>query len=488
MNAGPRGGVVFGALSPHPPVIVPEVGGEQLRRAAPTVAAVQRLASRLVAARPRTVVIVGPHGPVARHGFVALGGPVLTGDLFEFGAPEVRLEMRTDQELLELLRRTASAAGLAVLDLKPACAPSSASSDEMDYATLVPLYYLRQAGYDGSLLVLSMAYTDLGTCYRFGQALGAAAAGHSRPVAVIASGDLSHRLRRGAPAGYNPRGQEFDRRVMEALAAGDPQPLLDLDPELQEAAGECGLRPLLIMLGAVEGRGLRPEVLSYEGPFGVGYGVAVFDAGPSRPGLPGRPGQPNYDPARPSDSPGPQPVSPPASPPASHHPLAQLARRAIETYVHCRQVIAAPDHPLAAGLPPAAGAFVSLYRQGELRGCIGTIEPARPTLNEEVVRNAIAAASQDPRFDPLSGPELEGLEVSVDVLGAPEPVTDPPAQLDPKRYGVIVARGRRRGLLLPDLEGVDTVGEQLRVAARKAGLELSDPGVRLQRFRVDRYR
>jgi AmmeMemoRadiSam system protein A/AmmeMemoRadiSam system protein B len=487
------------------------------------------MAARMVAAGPRVVVVVGPHGPVARHAFVALGAPVISGSLAEFGAPEVRLDMRTDVELLAGLREAASEAGLAVLE---------ATSSEIDYATLVPLYYLKKQGYDGRALVISTAFADLQTCYRFGRALARAAGRHPRSVAVLASGDLSHRLKRGAPAGYDPRGAEFDRLVMASLAAGDPEPLLNVDPGLREGAGECGLCPIVVMLGAIDGQGLCPAVLSYEGPFGVGYGVALFEeagaaegaaratagegtaratagegtaratagegaaratAGDSARATAGDPSRaPAADAARATagdsarataGAAGNHASSSVAAMPASGpHPLVQLARRAIEVYIRQAEVIDPPPEPVAPGLPATAGAFVSLYRGGDLRGCIGTIEPTRDSLNDEVVHNAIAAASEDPRFDPLTPGELAGLALSVDVLGEAEPVTDPGRELDPRHYGVIIAKGRRRGLLLPDLEGVDSVDMQLSIAARKAGLSPSDPGVRLYRFSVKRYR
>ncbi|HHE47922.1 MAG TPA: AmmeMemoRadiSam system protein A [Candidatus Acetothermia bacterium] len=165
-------------------------------------------------------------------------------------------------------------------------------------------------------------------------------------------------------------------------------------------------------------------------------------------------------------------------------PYVGLARRAIEEYVRSRRVIDPPE-----GLPPElrsrrAGAFVSLKKGGELRGCIGTFLPTEDNLAEEIIQNAIRAATQDPRFPPVRPEELPQLSVSVDVLSPPEPATT--SDLDPKRYGVIVESGWRRGLLLPDLPGVDTVEEQLRIAKLKAGLSPDEP-CRILRFSVERH-
>jgi AmmeMemoRadiSam system protein A len=134
-----------------------------------------------------------------------------------------------------------------------------------------------------------------------------------------------------------------------------------------------------------------------------------------------------------------------------------------------------------------AGVFVSLKKGGELRGCIGTIFPVTGSTGEEVIENAVSAATRDPRFPPVTESELPDIQYSVDVLSEPEDVADT-GQLDPIRYGVIVSDGLRRGLLLPDLEGVDTVEEQIRIASMKAGLAPGDPNVSIQRFEVKRYR
>lgn len=169
---------------------------------------------------------------------------------------------------------------------------------------------------------------------------------------------------------------------------------------------------------------------------------------------------------------------------AEHHPLVQLARQAIEAYVRTGERLAVPN-PLPRDMQQRAGAFVSLHAHARLRGCIGTIEATHPNLAAEVINNAIMAATEDPRFAPVQPNELADLEVKVDVLTSPEPISSP-AELDPKVYGVIVQSGFRRGLLLPDLDGVDTVECQIDIARQKAGIR---PGERYQlyRFRVNRY-
>jgi len=169
---------------------------------------------------------------------------------------------------------------------------------------------------------------------------------------------------------------------------------------------------------------------------------------------------------------------------ADENPLVGLARRAITAYVQHGQRISPPEQPTEE-MTWQAGVFVSLHRGGQLRGCIGTIEPVQESVAQEVIANAISAATRDPRFDPLMPGELDGLEVSVDVLTPPEPISSL-EELDPRIYGVIVSSGRQRGLLLPDLEGVDTAEQQVEIALRKAWIGPHDD-YDLARFEVIRY-
>jgi AmmeMemoRadiSam system protein A len=171
--------------------------------------------------------------------------------------------------------------------------------------------------------------------------------------------------------------------------------------------------------------------------------------------------------------------------------LVALARRTIEAHVRTgrrpSRLEAGEERQAPEMKGPPAGVFVSLKLDGRLRGCIGTIEPTTGSVAEEVIQNAISAAARDPRFPPVREEELDRLAVSVDVLGAAEPVAGE-GELDVRRYGVIVRKGRRSGLLLPDLEGVDTVAEQVAIARQKAGIGPEEAGVRLYRFEVFRYK
>ncbi|MGA2192191.1 MAG: AmmeMemoRadiSam system protein A [Nitrospirota bacterium] len=167
-----------------------------------------------------------------------------------------------------------------------------------------------------------------------------------------------------------------------------------------------------------------------------------------------------------------------------HHPLVKLAIESVETFIKEKRKIEPPPS-LVPEMQEKAGVFVCLKKDGELRGCIGTFLPTTPNVAQEIINNAIAAAVEDPRFDCVDCGELTGLDYSVDVLSAPEPVKNL-KELDAKRYGIIVQSGHRKGLLLPDLDGVDTVDQQVMIAKRKAGIGLTEP-VSIYRFEVKRY-
>jgi AmmeMemoRadiSam system protein A len=461
---------VFGIIAPHPPIIVEAVGGSRAKVTGDSLDALSRAAAALEAWGPETVVVMSPHSPTYSDAFVIETAPRLSGSFEQFGAPQARYEYRTDVDFARALLQLLAEKGVPAVDraLEPRL-----SSGTLDHGVMVPLSFLDPSG-RWPVVVLSLSYLPYESHREMGEAVAEVARQLGRRTAFVASGDCSHRLTRDAPAGYSPRAADLDAAIVEHVREGDLAGLADIDPEIVEAGGECGLRSF-IALGGFAGTGVPAHVLAYEGPWGVGYltalvgGAALSAGGISSSANSER----NVDAVI--------PVTPSPTPTSSE--IVSLARRTIEAYVREGRPLASPAlHDPA--LPERAGVFVSLHRGGELRGCIGTILPTQATLAEEVVHNAIQASTQDPRFPPVTVDDLAELDVKVDVLHQPEgcSVDD----LDPKRYGVIVTSGWRRGLLLPDLEGVDDVEAQVAIAMRKAGIA---PGERcgFERFKVDRY-
>jgi len=449
------------AFMPHPPIMIPEVGRGEVDKIKATTEAARELAARVAAKQPQVIIIISPHGPVFHDAVGLWATPELSGDLSAFGAGEVRFTYRLDLDLSRAIAAKAREASVPVAWLDAGISRRHGLTPKLDHGMMVPLYYLCQAGLEVPLVALGMAFLERKKLYAFGAALARAVKAGPKQVLLVASGDLSHRLLPGAPAGYDSRGKIFDKRVREMLSALDVPGILAIPEDLAERAGECGLRSFIIGLGALDGHTLKGEVLSYEGPFGVGYLVAHL--------------QPGRESAAKSLLAGEKRAAGESTP-------VSLARKSLEYYLHTGKVLPVPEDQELTG---RAGVFVSLKKHGQLRGCIGTIEPVRDSLAAEIIYNALAAGLEDPRFSPVTARELPELEYSVDILGEPEPATL--AELDPEVYGVIVSRGRHRGLLLPALEGVETVTEQVEIACRKAGIDPREP-YRLEKFKVTRYR
>jgi len=416
--------LVYSIFVPHPPIIVPEIGRGEESKCQASLDAYRDISRRLVQAEVETVILVSPHAPLIKDGITLLTEAVGRGNFAQFGAGQVSFSLACDTTVIAQFQK--DLAGVVSIQ------------GPMDHGAMVPLYFLQKAGWIGKVVLLGMPLEradDYGL--RMGQILDQLPGRY----ALVASGDLSHRLKEDGPYGFDSAGPEFDQAVVKALQ-GDAKKLTSLPAELVEKAGECGYRSLRLALAAKEG---APEVLSYEGPFGVGYMVADL-----------------------------------------YHssPLPQWARRCLKAYLQKDDsgLLHFPDSPEFA---VRRGCFVTLKQNGQLRGCIGTTEPWQENLALEIQHNAMAAGTQDPRFRPVQADEIDTLSFPVDVLGELEKIEGPEA-LDPWRYGVVVRQHGKSGLLLPHLEGVDTVSDQISIAKQKAGIS-EEKAVELWRFEVVRH-
>ena len=454
-------------IVPHPPIIIPTVGCGRESEVQATIDAYHAAAKQVAAWKPEVLIVTSPHTVMYADYFHISPGKGASGDMSAFGAPQTKLEVLYDTELRQELIRRAEEANIQAGTL-------GEKEPSLDHGTFLPLYFLREAGVDCPILRIGLSGFSPLEHYRLGQCIAQAAEALDRRAVLVASGDLSHKLKDDGPYGYAPEGPVFDRRVIQAMAEGDFLQFLTMDASLCERAAECGLRSFQIMAGALDGLAVKPELLSYEGTFGVGYGVAVFTATGSDESRRFAAQCEELERGRLAER------------KAAEDPWVQLARLSLETYVKAgKHLECLPDGLPADMTERAAGAFVSLHAHGQLRGCIGTTGPTTANVAWEIVQNAVSACSRDPRFPPVRADELDSLEYSVDVLGEPEPI-DSPDQLDIKRYGVIVSCGNRRGLLLPDLEGVDTVEQQIDIARQKGGISAREHYA-LERFEVVRH-
>lgn len=454
-------------LTPHPPVLLPEVGKGREREISATGNAMRQAAEAVARWKPEVLIVSSPHTILYGDYFHIAPGSGAVGSMAAFGAPQVRMEVPYDAPLREEIIRRAESAGLQAGTL-------GQRDPSLDHGVLIPLYFLRKAGVTCPIVRMGLSGFSALDHYRLGQCVAQAVEALGRRAVFVASGDLSHKLKADGPYGFAPEGPVFDEAVTKAMASGNFLDFLTMDPSLCERAAECGLRSFQIMAGALDGLAVQPRLLSHEGTFGVGYGVALFP-------VTGRDDTRRY--AAACEQIHRERL---AARRAKEDPWVRLARLSLETRIRQGHVLQSLPEGLPAELTEqAAGAFVSLHKDGRLRGCIGTTAPTEENVAKEIVQNAVAAGTRDPRFPPVHPDELEELEYSVDVLDQPEPV-DSPAQLDPKTYGVIVSYGCKRGLLLPDLDGVDTVEEQVAIARRKGGIREDDPYT-LQRFKVVRH-
>jgi AmmeMemoRadiSam system protein A len=427
-------GIVAGALVAHPPVLVPEVGGARAAEVNATHSAMERLDQILSRNPAELVIVISPHSASSPDSIPVRRSARVAGDLGRFGAPQVRVVADVDVDAAEKLLASAGAQGFSL---------SWSDDATLDHGIVVPLYLLPRTRATRRFIFMGISGWPLDRFREFGAFLHRELG--SREAILIASGDLSHRLTPEAPYGFRPEGEVMDKRVIEALRTQQWDQIERLDPLLVEEAGECGLRPLSLLIGAARAAGLRSEVFSYEGPFGVGYPVAHFGVGH-------QPGE-----------------------------VQAIGRKAIETYLRERRVIE-PPAPIPSNLEQPSAAFVTLRKNGELRGCMGSLVPTESSAAREIIRFAIASAIRDPRFEPVDLDEVGQLTVSAQLLDPPEPVASM-ADLDPAVYGVIARSGDRQALLLPGIEGIDTVAEQIAAVCEKAGIDRLGP-LRLERFRT----
>lgn len=454
-------------MTPHPPVLLPEVGRGREKEIAATGRSMRAAADQVAGWKPDVLIVASPHTILYGDYFHIAPGKAAVGDMTAFGAPQVRIQVEYDTLLRDEIVRRAQQADLKAGTL-------GQREPELDHGVLIPLYFLRKAGITCPIVRMGLSGFSPLAHYRLGQCIAEAVETLGRRAVFVASGDLSHKLKADGPYGFAPEGPKFDETVTRAMASGDFLQFLTMNPALCERAAECGLRSFQIMAGALDGLAVAPQLLSHEGTFGVGYAVALFpvtgqDASRRFASACAQAQRDRLEKRR-----------------AGEDAWVRLARLSLETYVRTGSRL---EH-LPDGLPDeltrrAAGAFVSLHIGGQLRGCIGTIEATQTNVAQEIVQNAVSAGTRDPRFPPAHPEELEELEYSVDVLGEPEPV-ESFEQLDPKRYGVIISCGTRRGLLLPDLDGVDTVAQQVDIARQKGGIRADEP-YKMERFEVVRH-
>ncbi|HAF26349.1 MAG TPA: extradiol ring-cleavage dioxygenase [Lachnospiraceae bacterium] len=457
-------------MVPHPPMIVPDVGRGSEERVRATIDSYEKVADEIAHIAPDTIIISSPHSIMYGDYFHISPGRAARGSFSSFGAKNVSFNEQYDDELVSTIAGLCDKADIPAGTL-------GEREPELDHGTMVPLYFIEKKYTRFKLVRIGLSGLSLTEHYRLGQMVAEAVGKLGRKAVYVASGDLSHKLQDYGPYGFAKEGPVYDKRIMDVCSRAAFGELFDFDESFCDKAAECGHRSFVIMAGALDGVKVRATQLSHEDVTGVGYGICTF-----------YPEEYDKDDRRFLDIylKGKHKEMEERYKDSDEYVL--LALRSLQNYIINGRVIDKNDcQDLITDEmnDTKAGAFVSIHEHGKLRGCIGTILPTTGSVADEIIQNAVSACARDPRFEPIREDEIPYLEVNVDVLTKPEKISSKD-ELDVKRYGVIVTHGYKRGLLLPDLDGVDTIDDQIDIARRKGGIREDEP-YELERFEVVRH-
>lgn len=457
--------IIKSYLVPHPPLIIPKIGNGGENQIKKTTSSYELVAKEISEIKPDTIIISSPHTNMYGDYFHITKGKKLTGSFKQFGVPEISFAEEQDEELIDEIEKVSAYHNF----------PAGRTTEvELDHGTMVPLYFVRKYYKDCKIIVLGLSGLPLIDNYMMGTIINEAVNNLNKKVVFIASGDLSHKLQTYGPYGYAEVGPKYDKKIIEVCSKTNFNELLNFEESFLNKAAECGHRSVTIMAGLYDGLNVESKVLSYEDITGVGYGIIAFT-----------PTSKNEDRFF-LDNYFNELEKRLNTTKQNEDQYVKLARKTIEEYITNGNTINIPKNIQEELINNKAGVFVSIHKFESLRGCIGTIIPTTKCIAEEIIRNAISASTKDPRFPKIDKDELNYLEINVDVLTTPEPIENQ-EQLDVKKYGVIVTSGYKQGVLLPDLDGIDTVEDQIAIAMKKAGIKKSEP-INLQRFEVIRHK
>ncbi|MDD5341195.1 MAG: AmmeMemoRadiSam system protein B [Patescibacteria group bacterium] len=258
--------LVFSAICPHPPILIPTIGKDNLEKIKKTQDAMKKLEEDLYASKPELIVIISPHGAMIPDAFSINLNSSYKANFEEFGDFQTKLEFKSSPLLAMKIKERVEGALPLVLS----------SIDNLDHGAAVPLFYLTKHLKDIEILPITYSFLDYQKHFEFGQLMKKEIAKSEKRIAVIASGDMSHALTQDSPARYSPKGAEFDKKFIQFLQKKDVKGIMKMDSKLIDKAAECGLRSFMILFGILDEYKYEPEIYSYEGPFGVGYLVANF--------------------------------------------------------------------------------------------------------------------------------------------------------------------------------------------------------------------
>ena len=436
-------------MVPHPPLIIPSVGKGSEKQVAKTIDSYKKIAKEIQILKPDTIIVISPHSTCYRDYIHISPGKTAKGNFKDFNSnEEINVEYDTElrEKIIEIAKQNNFPAGV-----------EGEKNKMLDHGTMVPLYYINEEYNKYKCIRIGVSDLPLKDHYRFGILIKKAIESINRNVVIVASGDLSHKLKEYGPYGYIKEGPIYDEMIMNTIAKADFKELINYDKEFLEKVAVCGHQSFSIMAGTLDKKDVKVNVYSHEDITGVGYGIASL-----------YPIKEDYKRCFLE----------------SNDPYVKLAKETINTYINEKRIIEIPKNTPQELLENKKGVFVTIYEFGELRGCIGTFMPTKSSIAKEIIDNAILSATEDYRFNPIEKNELNNLEIKVDVLNTPEKINNKD-ELDPKKYGIIITQYNKRGLLLPDIEGVDTIEKQISIAKQKGNI-VGD-NYEIERFTVERH-
>lgn len=452
--------IIKSYIVPHPPMIIESIGKGREKEVQKTIDSYRKVAKEIKKIEPETIVILSPHTTMYSDWFHIISKETMVGNLSEFNC-DITFEEENDITLIEEFDKIVKENNFPAQLMKK-------GNQNLDHAEMIPLYFIEKEYNDFQLVVIGISGLPLIKHYELGIYLKKAIEKMNRKVVIVASGDLSHTLKEDGPYGFKEEGPIYEKEMESIIREGNFDKLMDYSNTTLEKIGDCGHRAFTILAGCYDKEEVKTEVFSHEDVTGVGYLVADIEAVREDKNRDFLNKKQEKERERIKKIKG------------QEDKYITLAREAIENEVNGieskKKKYFKKNHDAC---------FVTIYSYHQLRGCIGTYLPQYNSLEEEIIENAKAAAVKDPRFPKIVKEELDFLEIHVDILKKPV-LAKSIYEFDPKKYGILVITNEKSGLLLPNIEGIDDVEEQLKIALKKGNIDEKEPYL-MYKFEVERH-
>ena len=436
---------ISAAIVPHPPTLIRDIAKKEEKKLPITHYAFDEATKFILEKKPEVIILISAHAPLGKNVFNISSAKNAHGNMKHLDVPAEDVTVEYDEILTESIVRNSNWNKIDI------CVEDD---ETLDHGSIIAISYLKK--YDDSIKIIRIGPSTLSweKHFEFGRTIAKAINERNRKVALIVSGDLSHKLLEEGPYGYDAAGPWYDKEICKIIQSAKLEDLLKLDKKKVQLASQCGLSSFIIMAGILYQLPLKSKLLSYEGPFGVGYAVATFEQMKEIPK---------------SD-------------------IVVYAENIIKTYLEKGEKIVPTYHNdfEMRYQHEQAGVFISIHKHGWLRGCRGTLHPQYKNVVEELIENTLLTIEKDPRFPPVEMEEVDELRVSVFILKNFEIVNNI-KELNPQKYVIVVESNGRQGILLPRVPGIEDIDQQIQIAKEKANI-LEAEDVKIQRFEADIYK